>query len=173
PTKISAFIKMRLFFLMAKFYFPILLFSIVLTGHFIQDQRFVYILLACLLIILIIPTQIYLAMIIRYYTNTIKKSSHQVLQVILFLAFVGYLCFFMMTSIVGFILPVSEDYLNAVGYPILNINLFPIFIILLIIALISIVLFSITKRIHRSEERRVGKEWRTLCSYVCREKDIE
>src|SRR5690625_635494 len=148
PTKISAFIKMRLFFLMAKFYFPILLFSIVLTGHFIQDQRFVYILLACLLIILIIPTQIYLAMIIRYYTNTIKKSSLQVLQVILFLAFVGYLCFFMMTSIVGFILPVSEDYLNAVGYPILNINLFPIFIILLIIALISIVLFSITKRIH-------------------------
>src|SRR5690625_1300740 len=132
PMKISAFVKMRLFFLVAKFYFPILLFSVVLTGHFVQDQRFVYILSACLLVMLIIPTQIHLAMIIRYYTNTIKKSSLQVLQVILFLTFVSYLCFFTLAFFEGFIFPTSEDYLNAVEYPLLNIDLFPIFIILLI-----------------------------------------
>lgn len=148
PTKISVFVKMRLFFLMAKYYFPILLFSVVLTGHFVQDNRFVYILLALLLVIFVIVFQIYLAMIIRYCTNALKKPILQVLQIIIFLAFVVYLVFFMMVSLLGFIFPTSEDYLNAVEYPLFKMDLFPIFIILLILALISIVFRSITKRIN-------------------------
>src|SRR5690625_5119604 len=60
PMKISAFVKMRLFFLVAKFYFPILLFSIVLTGLFICDQCFWSIFLAFLLVLFFIPILIVL-----------------------------------------------------------------------------------------------------------------
>jgi len=54
--------------------------------------------LALLLVISLIIFQIYLAIIIRYCTNTFKKLNLQVLQIVLFLAFVGYLSFFIMEA---------------------------------------------------------------------------
>src|SRR5690625_3739899 len=55
---------------------------------------------------------------------------------------------FKMVSLVGFIFPASEDYLNAVEYPLFKIDLFHTSITLLITAVTSIVPILIAKRIN-------------------------
>lgn len=93
PIKVSIFIKIRLFFLVSKFYFPILLFSCVFASYFIRGNYCVFITMFLLLFVSLFYFQIYLAMIIRYCVNTIHQLVLHFLQIGLFLIFITYLFF--------------------------------------------------------------------------------
>lgn len=147
PKKILSFIKQRLLFFIIKFYVPFLLFNFVFLGYYIKNNHHMFILVAFISIIMIIYFQIYLAMIIRYCTNTIKPKLLHILQVSFLFICIAFFLFYVMVSGV-FILETLEGYVNKVVFELFYINPLFISIPMVTLSVISIVLIYWIKKIN-------------------------
>lgn len=146
PNKTTLFIKYRLFFLMIKFNFPMLLFSSFYFKTLIRDHILLFTVYALFSIVVIMIFQIHLAIIIRYWTNTMKAVYLQCLQILIFLSFLVLLLGASFTPVL-FLEMLDRYWGETVSTP-FYINTLPIVIPVALLAFVSISLISFAKQIN-------------------------
>lgn len=147
PTKTEMYIKMRLSFLMMKFYFPVLLFTVILISYLIQANTFILFITMILLMIFMINLQVYLAIMIRYYVNMLKPLYLQIGQISFFLIFVTFTGILYMFSGIYF-LETMENMLNDTLYTSFNIHPLNFFRFMVAIVVLSIIFMFIVRKLN-------------------------
>lgn len=146
PNKITLFIKYRLIFLVTKFNLPVLVFSFIYFENFMRTHALLFAVFTFFSIVVIITFQTYLAIIIRYWANTMKAVYLQYLQIFIFILFVVLL------SGVSFIfvlfLAMLDRYWGGTVSTLFYINTLPIIITVALLAFISICLIFLAKQIN-------------------------
>ncbi|MCZ0702786.1 hypothetical protein J2T56_003072 [Natronobacillus azotifigens] len=146
PNKTKLFIKYRLFFLIIKFNLPMLLFSSFYFETFIRAHTLLFTVFALFSILVIMIFQMYLAIIIRYWTNTMRAVYLQGLQILIFLLFVVLLSGVSFTPVL--FLAMLDRYWGETISTLFYINALPIIITVALLAFISISLIILAKQIN-------------------------
>lgn len=146
PTKVSQFIKLRLFFFFIKFFLPIIIFNFIFISFYIEKNYLILIILMISMII-IINLQVYVSVIIRYCINRMRRFPLKILQVSLFLVFVGYSALFIFTNTER-LLYILEGFLENAKYAHYTVNSLYIIGIATIISVTLLVLKVILNQLN-------------------------
>ncbi|WP_217587638.1 hypothetical protein [Lentibacillus saliphilus] len=147
PTKVASFVMRRLFFFFTKAYVPVLIFSVVFLSYFVPGNGLLFMITFVTSVVIIVYFQVYLAMMIRYVTNTMNAVLLQTFQVVFFSLSFMYLLFFWMLSGI-YVLETLEDYFDGAIMPAIQVNPFYFSILMMIVAMIAFCFMLCIKRVH-------------------------